>query len=305
MASNPPILVGVDGSPGSLAAVRYAAREAYRLGTGVRLVHVLPSPVPVGALMPVVPPELNDTGSVIVAEAASVAREQLTVSPVTTSLLEGPRIPMLLRAARQARLIVLGHVRHPSLDRLVTGATVTGVAAHAPCPVVVVPADHVVGERHSCVLVGVKSTEHSEPLLRRGFATAAERDARLLLMHAWELRSEYDDLVYSRLDTHAWESRARAALERGLAPLRDRYPEVRTEIRIVHGQPARVLCEASAQADVLLVARRARAFPGGHLGGTVRALLRHSSCPVVVEPSPEESRPALGLELEEAGSFGT
>jgi nucleotide-binding universal stress UspA family protein len=56
----------------------------------------------------------------------------------------------------------------------------------------------------------------------------------------------------------------------------------------VHGQPAQVLRDASASADLVLIARRRHAFPVGHLGGTARALLRESLAPVMVLPPAEE-----------------
>ena len=40
--SQPLVVVGVDGSPGSVSATSLAAREAARLGARLRLVHVTP-----------------------------------------------------------------------------------------------------------------------------------------------------------------------------------------------------------------------------------------------------------------------
>ncbi len=303
MTYNPSVLVGVDGSPGSSAAVRFGAREAYRLGTGVRLVHVISAYVPVSPLAPLTPLGLEDAGKALLERAADQARELLPSSPIVTTLLEGPRIPALLRAARQAQLVVLGHDQGPSLDRLATGATVTGIAAHATCPVVAISPDHVVEEEHGSVLVAIKSTEHSHDLLRRGFETAAGRGARLLVVHAWEFRREYDELVTARMNTQAWERRARHALSLSIDPFRESMPEVRAEVRVVHGQPARVLCEVSAEADLVLLARRAHAFPLGHVGPTARAVLHHNSCPIMIVPAAEGHEEQLDLLLEDAGVF--
>lgn len=301
MPQNPPILVGVDGSPTSKEAVRFAAREAERVGTSLHLVHVLPSYVPISPMSPLVRMNFKDTGEAILTHAEQVARAEQPEATVTTSLLGGPRISRLLQATHDARMLALGHVQRPSFDRLVTGATVTAVAAHAACPVVAVPLDWRARGEHDRVLVGVKSTTHSQHLLRRGFELATERRARLLLVHAWEFGNQYDDVIATHVDTNAWEGRARRAVEEAIEPLRQLFPDVQTEIRIVHGQAARVLSDATEDSDLLLLARRPRAFPLGHVGGTARALLRHSVCPVAIEPSADEPEASAGLELEDAG----
>ena len=298
-----PILVGVDGSPASSAAIRFGVHEANRLGSPLRLVHVVAEFVPMAPMHPLLPGDLEETGRAILAAAGPEARKLQPTARVSTSLLNGPRIPALVQAAQDARLIALGHERHATLDRLLTGATVTGVAAGAACPVVAVPADWKAADEHHRVLVGVKSTTDSSQLLRRAFEFAALRDARLQIVHAWELPAEYDDLIAARVDVDAWQVRAQHAIERAAAPFEEAYQEVDVEVRVLHGQAAHVLGIASEEADVLLLARRAHAFPLGHVGGTARALLRHSSCPVAVVPPANEPPSSLDLVLEDHGAL--
>lgn len=72
-------------------------------------------------------------------------------------------------------------------------------------------------------------------------------------------------------------------------------------IVVRHAHPARAIVEASAHADLVLLARRPHAFPGGHLGGTARAVLRESSCPVEILPPAAEPPGLDGLVLEAEG----
>jgi nucleotide-binding universal stress UspA family protein len=72
-------------------------------------------------------------------------------------------------------------------------------------------------------------------------------------------------------------------------------PGVETEVRLVHGQPARVVVEASSEADLLVITRRPHLLPYGHLGGTGRAILRETRCPTVVLP-PAAERVELSVE---------
>ena len=301
MAHLDPVLVGVDGSPASSAAIRFAALEAYRLDTDVHLVHVIPNYVPVTPLKPLVPLDLEETGRNIISAAQVEAHRILPLDRVRTSLLRGSRVLTLLDASEHARFVVLGAEQHAVIERVLTGSTVLGVAAGATCPVVGVPSDWTSHDVHRCVAAGVKSVQNSHELLRRAFEVAADRGARVLLVHAWELPGEYDDLVTARVDEDEWSDRVVRVIEDGLTDLRAAYPRVPVEIRVVHGQPARVLQTASGEADLLLVARRHRGFPFGHLGGTGRALLRVGHCPVEVVPPADEPTDTSGLVLEDAG----
>lgn len=297
------IMVGVDGSRSSSAAIRYAAHEALRSGVGVHLVHVLPSTVPITSMFPLVPLDLEPAGLELLGEGALEASSLLGSERVSTSLLAGPRVPALIDAARHAPMIVIGAEQHSTLERLVTGSTVSGVAAHAECPVVVVPSEWQAQDNQHCVLAGIKTTEHAHDLALRAIRLAADRDAHVLLIHAWEWPDVYAGLVAARLDVPGLAEQARQSIEARIEGLREAHPDIAVELRVVHGQPARVLQRASEGADLVLLARRRHALTPGHLGGTGRALLRESACPVEIVPSTRAMSVGLDLVLEEAGSL--
>jgi nucleotide-binding universal stress UspA family protein len=80
-----------------------------------------------------------------------------------------------------------------------------------------------------------------------------------------------------------------AALGEMVDSLAARHPGVPHTIEVVHGNPARVLHEVSKGCDLLILARRRHALPRGHIGGTARAMLHHSACPLMFLPAPDEA----------------
>jgi nucleotide-binding universal stress UspA family protein len=62
------------------------------------------------------------------------------------------------------------------------------------------------------------------------------------------------------------------------------HGDVEVGFRLVHGQGAHAIVDASSGADLLVITRRRHGFPGGHLGAAGRAVLRESRCPVEVLP---------------------
>jgi nucleotide-binding universal stress UspA family protein len=218
-------------------------------------------------------------------------------------LFVGPRIPTLVELAEHAPLVVLGSQQRTVMDRLLTASTLSGVASRATCPVVAVPLDWTETGEHHRIVVGVKSTQRSGELVRRALEIAQQRSAKVVLVHAWELPAEYDDLITERVDHDEWTKRACRTIEDNLHGVREAFPDVPVEIRVKHGQPARVLQIASDEADLLLLARRHRGFPFGHLGGTGRALLREGHCPVEVMPPADEPTDESNVVLEEVGEL--
>lgn len=299
-----PIIVGVDGSRGGTRAIRYAVREAACLGQAVCLAHVTPGYVPMSPMMPLTPSDLRQTGEQILRAAETTARELDPDVPVTTELLSGPRVAGLVKLAGAHSLIVIGHEHRAVIDRILTGATAAGVAAHATCTVVSVPDAWEPDVHHGVVVVGVKAPPHSTELLAQAFAAADARKARLVVLHAWKLPTAYDDIIESRVAVQEWHDHATGVIEPLLTDWRATYPDVEVEVRIVHDQPAHALVRASAEADLLVMVRRTHGFPAFiHLGAVARAVLRQAACPVEVVPPEAVAAELPNLVLEESGTL--
>lgn len=96
---NGPVVVGVDGSPSSLAAVETAAREAERRGVGLELVHALAwssGPVPPG-VAPWDPDGagLRDRVNEVLTDAEFRARKVAPQLAVTREVLMGEPVSVL------------------------------------------------------------------------------------------------------------------------------------------------------------------------------------------------------------------
>lgn len=140
------IVVGVDGSPASRAALRWAARIAPQLGATIDAVLVY-SPVPALVFAPAGAGALAVTGGE--EDLAAAAAAQLTravqlagVAPlVHGSIAEaGHAWQALVERSAAADMLVVGHHHHRAFDA-VMGSTARSCVVHARCPVVVVPED--------------------------------------------------------------------------------------------------------------------------------------------------------------------
>jgi len=296
------IVIGVDGSPGSSAATRAGVGEARRLGLPVRLVHVVPDYLPMAPLMPLTPTLLTETGREILGKAADEARALAPDLSMDVELRHGPRAVELVHGAVGARALYVGTDERAGIDHLLRGNTSSGVASRATCPVVVVPADSDPTQR-GAVLVGMKSPAHSAELLAAAFAAADALGDRLIVLHAWKLPSAYDDVISSRVAVDEWAQRSTDELEVILRDWRSGYPNVEVEVRVAHADAVRALVRASAEADLLVIVRRAHGVPAAtHLGRVARAVLRSAHCPIrVVPPGGVTTMP--GLLVEQAGAF--
>lgn len=284
------ILAGVDGTEAGLAAARYAAAEAVRCGAALHLVYVVDPYAPPLPTWPVAPTaadsRMGQLGRAILAEAEEAVADSGAV--VSTYLLLGLPAGVLAQQAAKARLVVLGDQPRSLFDRIITSSILGPVAAHSPVPMIVVPASWQRGEESREIVVGVQDPATSVALVRRGLDVAAERGARLRLLHAWHTFGAYQDHLTVGSEEQEWIDRAErelaAVLETARAESGPAAAEVDARVEVVHAQTAYALVEASRTADLLILGR-GRSFLGfGHLGGTARAVLRESRCPVEIDP---------------------
>jgi nucleotide-binding universal stress UspA family protein len=297
------VVVGVDGSAGSLVAVQYAVGEAERLETGVRLVHVAPDYTPATPMLPLIRDDFEQVGGRILRESAAVVTQAAPGCDVSTVLRTGPTVSTLLDEADGAHRIVLGREHRSRVESVFTGSTTVGAAGRAQCPVVSVPPAWSAGDGRGRVVVGVRAPAHSTELLGQAFSAAEARRARLVVLHAWKLPGAYDDIVEARTHADDRAEEIEAEIDPLLETFRRDHPKVEVELSVVHEQPVRALLRAAAGADLLLIVRRAHGLPlTAHLGGTARTLLHEAACPVEVVPPQEVLSEMEGLVLEEAGA---
>ncbi len=141
------IIVGVDGSDHSRRALNWAVREAVRHHVPLTVMTVYPHAVrPATEVywpVPIYPEndsdlELARTGvRELVDKVAGEIGE--TVPEVTVEVARGDAAEELVRASRDADMLVVGSRGSGEFAKLLMGSVSSKVAHHATCPVVVVP----------------------------------------------------------------------------------------------------------------------------------------------------------------------
>jgi nucleotide-binding universal stress UspA family protein len=136
------IVVGVDGSPGSVAALRWAYAEAALRGADLEAVAVWQYP-----MMTTMPafgamPEVTNLSKQTEEHLLGILRENNIESTpevgVSVSVAEGTPASALTNAAGDADLLVVGSRGHGGFAGLLLGSVSHQCTMHAPCPVVVV-----------------------------------------------------------------------------------------------------------------------------------------------------------------------
>jgi nucleotide-binding universal stress UspA family protein len=137
------IVVGLDMSPASRAALEWTARYARLVGARVRALHalVVPPEVAVAGVMGR-PADPVPAGNIEASYREAVGRIWDSVRPESDWRLEfylDEPGPMLARHSVGAQLLVLGTQEHVGLARLVAPSVSHYCVRHASCPVVAVP----------------------------------------------------------------------------------------------------------------------------------------------------------------------
>ena len=136
------IVVGVDGSEGSVAALRWGVAEAVLRGAVVEAVSAFHVPyVGAASVMPLMldPAEFKDAADAVLTKVIDQVDASGLVEPIRQLVIEGPASTVLVEAGRGASLLVVGARGHGGLAGMLLGSVSRQVTEHATVPVVVVP----------------------------------------------------------------------------------------------------------------------------------------------------------------------
>jgi nucleotide-binding universal stress UspA family protein len=246
------IVVGADGSAGSLAAVRWAAAEARLRQAELRVLTAYHRRPSAGWQMrPVADDRHAEVGHAAVVQAKAVAPG----IEARCLAMPGYAVPVLLHAAEQAALLVVGDRRTGVFPGLPTGSVGIQVATHARSSVAVVRGRP--GADTGPVVAGVDGGPASGAIIGRAFAEASLRGTGLLVV-------------------------AGAGIDGQLDPWREKFPEVTADCEVVAGGRDKALILRSQQARMLVVGPRGHGPEATLLDSTELRVLQRADCPVLI-----------------------
>jgi nucleotide-binding universal stress UspA family protein len=151
------IVVGVDGSPSSKAALAWAVRQAELAGATVEAIIAWHYPVMIGGIpfAPIEAVQTTDYGEFAAMALNDAVRE--TVDPdgsvkVSTTVREGNAAQVLVDASSGADLLVVGSRGHGGFTEALLGSVSQACVHQARCPIVIIrgPRAHSPAAEQSC-----------------------------------------------------------------------------------------------------------------------------------------------------------
>jgi nucleotide-binding universal stress UspA family protein len=277
------VIVGVDGSPSATAAAEIAGDLAVRHRLPLRVLHVfswpalyppfLPASVAVQTHPRAVSRHLVET----VAAAVAQTHPDLVID---TKIVDGYPPAVLVDASRHAAFVVVGHRGIGGFAELLTGSVGGHITTHAHCPVLVVRGRVPTDAPRAPIVVGVDGSKASRAAIQVALAEARTRGCDVVMAQVLPPAHSWPDPTTDTDRTDA----VRAVLD----DVAGGYPDVKVRAELLHGRsPAHVLATLADDVGAGLIVVGTRGiggFRGLLMGGTCRALIDHTPCPLIVVP---------------------
>jgi nucleotide-binding universal stress UspA family protein len=282
------VVVAVDGSTVSHAAVGWAARDAAMRHVRLTVVHMVNPAVPMYpavALSTGVAVWDEDLGRQVLGQAVKIAEDATRSGrdiEIKCELRCAPPALRLVEMSEHAEMVVLGNNGRGALARFLLGSVSSSVVRGARCPVAVIRDEDPLLARsaQAPVLLGIDGSPASELAVAIAFDEASRRGAELTALHAW---SDVDVFELPGMDWSAVKSEAERSLAEQLAGWQERYPDVTVHRLLVCDRPARQLIDKSDSAQLVVVGSHGRGGLSGLLLGSVSNAVIHSvRIPVIV-----------------------
>lgn len=231
---------------------------------------------------------IRGMGAIVADEGVRKAHALAEGLDVRWSLEQGFAPAVLLKASREASLVVLGSRGHGGFDNLTVGSAAMQLPAHAACPVIVVRPTLPPARRDGVrMVVGVDGSPASEAALGFAFGEAALRAASVQVICGWWDPGALpgpDRVPF--IEPASIRNEVMARFERAVMPWRTEYPKVPVETKLVVEAPRRALINAAKGAALLVVGDRGiGSAPETLLGPVTQAALHEAPCPVAVVPA--------------------
>ena len=283
------IVVGVDGSESSSRALKWAVEQAAAEHRPLTLVHTINAVTP--AFIDAAIVDAKNAQSVLEAAGqAELDHARTLVDRASPGLdihqvfdLVDPR-EGLLQLSKDAAMIVVGSRGRGPLRSLLLGSVSVALVRHAHCPLVVIRPEHVGDVRHG-IMVGLDTTQDSQPVLEFAFRQASLRGLPLTIQHSrWDIQAGTmgaQVVTDEMTDTE----RERLGLSEAMAGMTEKYPDVQVTSRLSQGRPEQVLTNASEKMDLVVVGAHHRGRFHRALSGSVStAVVEHARRAVAVIP---------------------
>lgn len=286
------IVVGTDGSLRADKAVAWAANRAAARNLPLLILLVVPElPLPgrtaaaaaINQGTNYVDDFLAESQQKVEAVAERLRAEYPGVE-IEARVVQGHASSILAEASKDAALVVVGaRGQNAPLSVKLLGGVSDAVASHAHGPVAVI-SDFAEENPNGPVVVGVDDSAPARAAARIAFDAAQVRGVPVIAVNAWDFGP------YDAFNAEIWDHSMQQIntsltdlVNEVLAPLREEFPNVEVEVRIVRGRPENAIVDASKGAGLVVVGSRGRGgFKGLMLGSTSKHVLRESHAPVIV-----------------------
>ena len=289
------VVVGVDGSPSSESALRWAVTESRRTRRPLHVVHALGTELMLSDKQQLGTKEAPASSDPVLTAAIDLVHRTAPELTTTAHSVTGFAATTLIEASKIAGTVVVGSHGRNSVPTALLGSVSQQVAIHSSSAVVVVRENGIRGAGSGSVVVGVDGSEASQPALAYAFAYAASTGSSLTAVHTWWWEP-MEGLSLDEPWARDWTQIARqeeALVAESLAGWSEKYPDVPVRRYVVRGDPVAELLGQSHGASLLVVGSRGRGgFIGLVLGSVSRRILKRATCSVAIVRSVGVDQPA-------------
>ncbi|GAB3266770.1 universal stress protein [Arthrobacter pigmenti] len=287
------VVVGIDGSDTSSAALAWALREAQLREARLRLITAYGMPLLENTSIASAYREVHGKLRDIAADTVRSARAEVSGQGVEVvgAVIEGDAAGALISAAETAGLLVVGSRGLGGFTGRLLGSVSSALPGHAQCPVVVIPGAETKGRHknrshsddvgHTGVVAGIDGSEPAAAAALDAAEYAHRRGLPLTLLRARPPVESYIPLPLTEWELEGLQS----GIDSEAAWLGRYFPELNITARITDRQPVEVLANASDTAELVVLGNRGRGgFASLVLGSTSRSVVHHALGPVMIVP---------------------